>query len=213
MFKAHLAAIIAMLNTITQDNSAVAALRQPRGIATVTASTLVAEIIDIRRFSSEDSLACYAGLGRRKHSTGQNSRMVPSSLFNHRLKDAFMTAARNVVRFNPDSHLAGYCRNLIKRGMSPLEAYKRVARALVRVLYRTLSSLVQDDTREDTNSDEAGSDMASGQARSDECHQSNMPLPAQRHSTMQRVQKIKRDGAKPHVSRQPRKVATDQRRS
>jgi len=164
MFKAHLAAIIAMLNTITQDNSAVAALRQTRGIATVTASTLVAEIIDIRRFSSEDSLA-------------------------------------------------GYCRNLIKRGMSPLEAYKRVARALVRVLYRTLNGLLRHDTREDTNSDEAGSDMASGQARSEECHQSNMPLPAQRHSTMQRVEKIKRDGAKPHVSRRPRKVALAQRRS
>jgi hypothetical protein len=101
MFKAHLAAITAMLDAITHDNSAVAALRKTRGIATVTASTLVAEIIDIRRFASEDNLACYAGLGRREHSTGQNSRMVPSSLFNHRLKDAFMTAARNVVRFNP----------------------------------------------------------------------------------------------------------------
>jgi transposase len=213
MFKAHLAAIIAMLDTITQDNSAVAALRQTRGIATVTASTLVAEIIDIRRFPREDSLACYAGLGRKEHSTGQSTRMVPSSLFNHRLKDAFMTAARNVVRFNPDSHLAGYCRNLIKRGMSPLEAYKRVARALVRVFYRTLNGLLPHDTRDDTNSDEAGSDMASGQARSDGCHQSNMPLPAQRHGTTQRVQRIKRDGAKPHVSRRPRKVATDQRRS
>jgi hypothetical protein len=139
---------------------------------------LVAEIIDIRRFPREDSLACYAGLGRKEHSTGQSTRMVPSSLFNHRLKDAFMTAARNVVRFNPDSHLAGYCRNLIKRGMSPLEAYKRVARALVRVFYRTLNGLLPHDTRDDTNSDEAGSDMANGQARSDECHQSNMPLPA-----------------------------------
>jgi hypothetical protein len=213
MFKAHLAAITAMLNTITQDNSAVAALRKTRGIATVTASTLVAEIIDIRRFASEDSLACYAGLGRREHSTGQNSRMVPSSLFNHRLKDAFMTAARNVVRFNPDSHLAGYCRNLIKRGMSPLEAYKRVARALVRVLYRTLNGLLPHDTREDTNSDEAGSDMASGQARSDECHQSNMPLPARRHGTTQGVDKIKRDSAKARVSRRPRKVVVAQRRT
>ena len=213
MFKAHLAAMTAMLDTITQDNRAVAALRKTRGIATVTASTLVAEIIDIRRFASEDSLACYAGLGRREHSTGQNSRMVSSSLFNHRLKDAFMTAARNLVRFNPDSHLAGYCRNLIKAGMSPLEAYKRVARAWVRVLYRTLNGLLPHDTREDANSDEAGSDMASGQARSDECHQSNMPLPARRHGTTPGVEKIKRDSAKARVSRRPRKVAVAHRRA
>jgi hypothetical protein len=194
MLKGQLAAITAMLDTITQDNAAVMALRQTRGIATLTASTVAAEIIDIRRFSSEDSPTCYAGLGRKEHSTGQSTRMVPSSLFNHRLKDAFMTAARNVVRFNPDSHLAGYCSNLIKTGMSPLEASMRVARALVRVLYRTLSSLVQDDTDTQTGErrQEAGRDITSGSTRSDEGHHSNMPLPAQRYSTAQQAHRESR---------------------
>lgn len=215
LFKGQLAAITAMLDTITQDNVAVMALRQTRGIAALTASTLVAEIIDIRRFSSEDSLACYAGLGRKEHSTGQSTRTVPSSLFNHRLKDAFMTAARNVVRFNPDSHLAGYCRNLIKGGMSPLEAYKRVARALVRVLYRTLSSRVQDDidTQAGENYQETGSDMASGSTRSDKGHQSNMPLPAQRYSTGQRLHRIKRVDLKTSVKIRCRATAFAQRRT
>lgn len=94
------------------------ALRQTWGIPTPTASTVAPEIIGIRCFSSEDSLACYAGLGYKQHSMGQSTRMVLSSLFNHRLKDAFMITARNIVIFNPDSHLAGYCRNLIKIGMS-----------------------------------------------------------------------------------------------
>ena len=107
-----------------------AGVAEMRGIATITAATMIAEIIDIRRFAREDSLACYCGLGMREHSTGQTMNMVPTQLFNHRLKDAFMTAARNVVFYNPDSHIAGYHRNLVKAGMSPLAATKRVARAL-----------------------------------------------------------------------------------
>ena len=58
---------------------------------------MIAEIIDIRRFSREDNLAGYMGLGMREYSTGDSTRMVHSQLFNHRLKDAFMTAARNYV--------------------------------------------------------------------------------------------------------------------
>jgi len=34
--------------------------------------------------------------------------MTPPRSFSHRLKHIFMTAARNYVHYNPDSHLAGY---------------------------------------------------------------------------------------------------------
>lgn len=54
-----------MLGDITGDNPAVAALTAMPGIATVTASCLVAEIIDIRRFANDDRLASYCGLGMR----------------------------------------------------------------------------------------------------------------------------------------------------
>lgn len=36
-----------------------------KGIATKTAAKMIAEIIDIRRFAREESLACYTGLGIR----------------------------------------------------------------------------------------------------------------------------------------------------
>ena len=93
--------IVRMLEELTAGNAAVQALRQMRGIGTITAATMIAEIIDIRRFAREDSLACYSGLGMQEHSTGQTTNMVPTRLFNHRLKDAFMTAAWNVVYLQP----------------------------------------------------------------------------------------------------------------
>jgi hypothetical protein len=137
---------------------------------------MIAEIIDIRRFPREDSLACYSGLGMKEHPTGASSRMVPTQLFNHRLKDAFMTAARNFVLYNPESHLAGYHRNLLKRGMSSMEATKRVARALVRVIYRKLFALVVENpaTTAADQKKEGEGEMASGLTRSDRSHTSNI---------------------------------------
>jgi len=147
---------------------------------------LIAEIIDIRRFTTDDNLASYSGLCRREYSTGEKRGEVANSLFNRRLKDAFMNAAKNFVRFNPDSHLNGYCRNLIKGGMKVTEAYKRVARALARRFFRQLTSLHQEE-REDVGADEMKmreSDMASGNInRSDNNnHSSNISSFSQSHN-------------------------------
>lgn len=86
-----------------------------------------------------------------------------------------MTAARNYVHFNPDSHLAGYYRNLIKRGMTPLEATKRVARALVRVIFRELCALqgIEAHPQAVEEAKEGESDVASGVTRSEQSHPSN----------------------------------------
>jgi transposase len=192
-FKAEQAEITKMLEVLTHDNAAVQLLKQSRGIATRTAAAMIAEIIDIRRFPREDSLACYSGLGMKEHSTGDSFRMVPSQLFNHRLKDAFMTAARNFVLYNPDSHLSGYHRNLLKRGMSALEATKRVARALVRVIYRELSALVAQDTNSPAASQnkEGEGDMASGLTRNDQSHPSNISPSSLRTSRARETKGVK----------------------
>ena len=66
-FKRKEREITKILEQITQGNAAVQALRSIRGIGTVTSTAMLAEIIDIRRFAREDSLACYSGLGLREH--------------------------------------------------------------------------------------------------------------------------------------------------
>ena len=195
-FKEEQQDIERMLEKVTAENAAVQALRQMKGIGTNTAAKMIAEIIDIRRFAREDSLACYAGLGMREHSTGKTTNMVPTQLFNHRLKDAFMTAARNVVYYNPDSHIAGYYRNLVKAGMSPLAATKRVARALVRVIYRRLSALTVGNTDTPTTGDEehqeeGESGMASGSTRSGQSHVSDIPLSSPRNNRARSVNRVK----------------------
>jgi len=186
-----------MLEKVTAENAAVQALRQMKGIGTNTAAKMIAEIIDIRRFAREDSLACYAGLGMREHSTGQTTNMVPTRLFNHRLKDAFMTAARNVVYYNPESHIAGYYKNLVKAGMSPLAATKRVARALIRVIYRRLSALIAGTSDAPTTEAEehqkgGESDMASGSTRRGQSHISDKSLSSPDNNRARGVSRVKR---------------------
>ena len=134
--------IESLLGRLGEDRPAVLALDRRPGIGGLTACKIAAEIIDIRRFPSESNLASYSGLGRVEFKTGNQERERAACGYNRRLKDALMTAARNVVRFDPDSHLAGYDRWLLRRGMEPQEATKRVARALVRVIYRELKALV-----------------------------------------------------------------------
>ncbi len=195
--KEELHGIEGILEKLTAENAAAQELRQMKGIATNTAAKMIAEIIDIRRFAREDSLACYSGLGMREHSTGQTTNMVSSEFFNHRLKDAFMTAAKNVVLYNPDSHIAGYHRNLVKAGMSRLEARKRVARALVRVIYRRLSALTAQTSeaqmeKSEEHQERGESGMASGLTRSGQSHLSDMQLSSPPNNTVRAASRVKR---------------------
>jgi hypothetical protein len=207
-FKREQSDITKMMNELTKGSSAVQALKEMRGIATITATSMIAEIIDIRRFACEDNLASYSGFGRREYSTGETTRMIPTQSFNHRLKDIFMTAARNYVHYNPDSHLAGYYRNLVKAGMDPVEATKRVARALVRVIFRKLSSLVEETVGETVVEEilTAGeSDMASGSLRSDQSHESNISLSSQQGSKARKARRVKGSGSRTNRSKRSEK--------
>jgi len=194
LMKQHLREINNMIVKLTKDNKAVQALSQHKGIGIMTSSIINAEIIDIRRFVNDDTLASYSGLARRQYSTGDNDKEISSGFYNRRLKDAFMTAARNFVIYNPDSHLAGYYRNLVKGGMKKNEARKRVARALVRLFFRQLYMNVELDNLDLTELIRKGGerDMANGKSRSDKDH-SNISPSSPKKNNIICDEKVKRE--------------------
>ena len=164
LFKREEVELQSALEELGLEKPAVQRLKEMRGIGTIIGSGVVAEIIDIRRFPSEDKLASYSGLGRVEDKTGERESMKRARKYNRRLKDLFMTAALKVVQFDPNSHLAGYHRNLVKRGMQPMEATKRVARALVRVIYRELTTLAKASSGRGSDARERKRDRAAWQA-------------------------------------------------
>ncbi len=178
-----------MIGTLTKDNRAVQKLSEHKGIGVLTSSTLIAEIIDIRRFAKNDNLASYSGLARREYKTGDSEKEIANHFFNPRLKNAFMTAAKNFVIFNPDSHLSGYYENLVKGGMKKIDARKRVARALVRVFFKDLNSVVHSDYTNTVEEKKEGNDMANGSSRSDKDH-SNISFPSHMINISECVEKI-----------------------
>ena len=126
-----------------ENNKAIQNLQEIKGISTITSTKMMAEIINILRFRSDDNLASYSGLGQNTYNTGESKKERKAVSYNRRLKNIFLTAAKNFVCFNKDHHLTGYYRNLVKTGMQKTEAYKRVARALVRIVYKRLYGLIE----------------------------------------------------------------------
>ena len=194
LMKQHLREINSMILKLTKDNRAVQALSQHKGIGVLTSSIINAEIVDIRRFVKDDNLASYSGLARKQYSTGDNDKEIRSRFYNRRLKDAFMTAARSFVTFNPDSHLAGYYRNLVKDGMKKTEARKRVARALARLFFRQLYMTIELDSLDMTELIVKGDerDMANGISRCDKDHSNISPSSPVKNNTIC-DEKIKRE--------------------
>ena len=91
--------------------------------------------------------------------------------------------------------LSGYFHNLVhKKGMKANEAYKRVARALVRIVFKMLRALVEEGSEEQKRSE---SDMASGSdLRSDISHESNISLSAPIEDDIEEKKIIKREKIK-----------------
>jgi transposase len=208
MFKREQAELVSALEELGLERPTVQRLKQMRGIGTNTAGGMVAEIIDIRRFPSEDNLASYSGLGKVEDKTGDRENMKKARKYNRRLKDLFMTAALNVVHFDPNSHLAGYHRNLLKRGMKPTEATKRVARALVRVIYRDLMALIGAG-REASAADEqkeGQSGVANGRGRGDKQHLSNTPPRSPKSSRARPRSRVKRTTGETRRTSSPKDV-------
>lgn len=144
-----------LLETGYDNISEISMLKETSGFGAVISTGIIAEIIDIRRFKNNNCLASYCGLGRVQSGTGDKMNEKSPKNYNRRLKNYFMTAAKCFVKYNPDSHLAGYIRHLLKKGMKLTEARKRVARALVRRIYRELMKLKAIEIEENKKAENA----------------------------------------------------------
>lgn len=109
-----------------------------KGLGAFSAALLIEEIITINRFKNDDHLASYCGMTKRDCSTGKGDRQIQPYGYNSRMKYAFLNFAKGYLLNNKGSHLDKYHTQLLKRGMSRLEALKRIGRALLRETYRFL---------------------------------------------------------------------------
>ena len=108
------------------------------GISTILAATIIGETGSITRFRSPAAFAVYNGTAPARNSTGGRDRHKARRDCNHRLKRAFYLAARAAVLHDPIAK--AYHQSCKSRGLSYVEALKRVARRMSDVVYALLKS-------------------------------------------------------------------------
>ena len=105
------------------------------GIGFLSALTLYAEICDIKRFSSAEKLAHYAGLVHRVRQSGEHTSMGRESKGDKWIKAILIEASWAHLRCCPGGHLASVYRDAFRRKGNGADAIKVVARKLVNVVW------------------------------------------------------------------------------
>ena len=108
------------------------------GISIILAETIIGETGSITRFRSPAAFAVYNGTAPARNSTGGRDRHKARRDCNHRLKRAFYLAARAAVLHDPIAN--AYHHRCKSRGLSYVEALKRVARRMSDLVYALLKS-------------------------------------------------------------------------
>lgn len=109
------------------------------GIGAYTALLILAEVGDFGRFETGDSLANYAGLVPSRHQSGDHDRHGPiTKEGNAILRWALVEAARNHVRFCPESRLSRRYEELADR-----KGHAKAITATARVMATVLKAMIE----------------------------------------------------------------------
>jgi len=108
------------------------------GCGLVLAATLLAEIKDIDRFNSADSLAKYAGLCPKEKSSGKRIRHIKTKSGNRRLNKTFHRIALSQIGKHGNEYSKEYFRKKITEGKSKVQALCCLKRRLANIVFMML---------------------------------------------------------------------------
>ena len=121
-------------------------LETMKGIDSITAALLIAEVGDINRFSSADKLAKYAGISPVSYSSGKTDKLLCNVLGDRKLNRIFFSLAVTVVNCAGDSGkpvneiFHRYYKKKISEGKTKKQALKCVMRRLVNIVYSMMKN-------------------------------------------------------------------------
>ena len=110
------------------------------GIGEDTAIKLMAEIPDVKRYSSARQLAAHAGVTPRHHESGTSVKRasVISKIGNARIRKALYFPAMAAKRFNPI--ISAFCKRLQQRGKTKMAIIGAAMRKLLHQVFGVLKS-------------------------------------------------------------------------
>ena len=129
------------------DSAPVRALQAAPGIGLVTATALVACLVD-KQFTSADQFVAYVGLDLRVHASGQRRGQLGLSKHGDaELRRLLYSAALAATRSRTDPTLAERCRRERAEGLASTAALNAVARKLARLSWSLVTHQTTYDPR------------------------------------------------------------------
>ena len=156
LLSAQAAAILRQADKVGQTSSAVMSLYENiHGCGLLTASAIMAELVTIRRFSSKEKLAKYAGIAPMLKSSGAHHRLHTNPFGNRLLNKALHTIALSQIAIKGDDRGQVYYQKKIQEGKTKLWALRCLKRRLINLVFQTLKQAekrVSQDVAEKTAS-------------------------------------------------------------
>ena len=143
------------ISTIGETSKEAVTLATIHGCGMVTACSIMAEVITIKRFKDKHHFSMYAGIAPTPHSSGRKHKMHTNPFGNRQLNRAIHTIALSQIAIKGDPRGKEYYQKKLSEGKTKLWALRclkhQIAKRVFQVLKGTLSNTAQVSENEAQN--------------------------------------------------------------
>ncbi|MDE1767401.1 MAG: IS110 family transposase [Patescibacteria group bacterium] len=126
---------IAVIGEHSKEAVALAAIH---GCGMVTACSIIAEVITVKRFKNKHHFSMYAGIAPTPHSSGRKNKMHTNPFGNRQLNKAIHTIALGQIAVKGDPRGKEYYQRKLKEGKTKLWALRCLKHQIAKVVFQKL---------------------------------------------------------------------------
>lgn len=126
---------IAVIGEASKEAKALTAIH---GCGMVTACSIIAEVITIKRFKGKHHFSMYAGIAPTPHSSGRKNKMHTNPFGNRQLNKAIHSIALSQIAIKGDPRGKEYYQRKLKEGKTKLWALRCLKHQLAKVVFQKL---------------------------------------------------------------------------
>lgn len=131
-------AISKEVEIIGENSKEVKSLTAIHGCGMVTACSILAEVVTIKRFEDKHRFSMYAGISPIPHSSGRKNKMHTNPFGNRQLNRAIHVIALSQITIRGDPTGKEYYQRKLKEGKTKLWALRCLKHQLAKVVYQKL---------------------------------------------------------------------------
>ncbi|MEK7131563.1 MAG: IS110 family transposase [Patescibacteria group bacterium] len=131
-------AISKEIDVIGQTSKEALTLTTIHGCGMVTACSIMAEVITIKRFKNKHHFSMYAGIAPTPHSSGRKNKMHTNPFGNRQLNRAIHVIALSQIAIKGDPTGEEYYQKKLKEGKTKLWALRCLKHQLAKVIFQKL---------------------------------------------------------------------------